>query len=89
MSCCGYNHVKIEDCPNCGAKESARMGSSKWGHDIMCCGDDCGFAVAKKIEENENNPEYQKALERLWKLKEEITDMRYDGINGVDHFFQL
>ena len=38
------------DCPVCGEKDEeyqykgARMGSTAWGHDYLCCSDKCGFA---------------------------------------------
>ena len=87
MSCCNY--AKLEDCPNCGAKEGARMGSSSWGHNLSCCGDECGKAVAKKIETNVSKRKYKKKLQKYYDLKEELRALRYEGINGTDPFFEL
>jgi predicted nucleic acid-binding Zn ribbon protein len=45
-----------EDCPVCGEKDApdswrgARMGSTSWGHDYMCCSDECGRKYANSRE---------------------------------------
>jgi len=38
---------KPAPCQNCDSGKGATMGSSDWGHSVMCCSDECGNAVAK------------------------------------------
>lgn len=33
-----------EPCPNCDKPDTARQGSSTWGHGYMCCSPACGLA---------------------------------------------
>lgn len=45
-------YYMADDCPNCGQQDKewewkgARMGSTTWGHDYMCCSETCGVAFA-------------------------------------------
>jgi hypothetical protein len=39
-----------DDCPNCGKPNSAVRGSSRWGHDYMCCSEACGIRLGQKID---------------------------------------
>ena len=49
---CSNQHIRREapSCPNCGKPDSARMGSTEWGHGYSCCSDRCGKRLAKRIE---------------------------------------
>jgi hypothetical protein len=59
------NHIYhfADDCPNCGEKDAlnawkgARMGSTAWGHDYMCCSEKCGmeFFGSRRYAEMERN----------------------------------
>lgn len=37
-------YPKAEPCPNCAKPDSARSSSTRWGHDYMCCSEECGLA---------------------------------------------
>ena len=72
---CGYKQYWMaEDCPNCGQKDEldkwkgARMGSTSWGHDYMCCSDACGTAF-------KTNPKRLK-MDRA-KIKSQIKALEY------------
>lgn len=39
-----YYNYPTGPCPMCGKPDSARMGSTTWGHGEMCCSDECGRA---------------------------------------------
>jgi len=82
--------IKNEDCPSCGKTEGAYMGSSSWGHSIVCCSDECGLKVAKKIKENVNKKEYEDKFDKYYELQSELKAMRLKGI-GTDYepFFEL
>ena len=83
---CGHEY-KNEDCPNCGAKEGARMVNSEWGHSITCCSDKCGMEVAKKLKKNTSTKKYKKKLKKFYKLKEELHELRYSGIETDNTHF--
>ena len=76
-----WNEPKRGDCPNCGAKESAIMGSSEWGHNITCCGDVCGMEVKAKIEANESTTEFNDAVMKMESARATVLEMRYEGID--------
>jgi ribosomal protein L37AE/L43A len=81
---------KVDDCPNCGKEEAARMGSTRWGHMVSCCSNECGEEVAKKIRANENRTEYKEKLKRYYNIQTELQAMRLEGID-TDHepFYDL
>lgn len=66
---CGYKQYEMaEDCPQCGQKDEpykwkgARMGSTSWGHDYMCCSDACGIAFKtnpKRLEMDREKIKFQ------------------------------
>lgn len=66
---CGYKQYEmVEDCPQCGQKDEphkwkgARMGSTSWGHDYMCCSDACGIAFKtnpKRLEMDREKIKFQ------------------------------
>lgn len=71
---CGYKQYWMDnDCPQCGQKDElnkwkgARMGSTSWGHDYMCCSDACGIEFKtnpKRLEMDKSKIKNQiKALE--------------------------
>ncbi len=72
--------VKLNDCPNCGKKASAFMGSSEWGHNVMCCSETCGLAVKKRIEENTNMQEYRDIKHELDDLTNKLYRLKYKGL---------
>ena len=85
-----FSEQKIDDCPECGAKESAFMGSSEWGHSIACCSDDCGQKIANKIEENTNKKYFKKKLKQYYELQSLLEERRLEGVNAAcDPFFKL
>lgn len=57
MGCSPYIHREARPCPNCGKPDSARMGSTAWGHEYSCCSDRCGKRLAKRIESGMFHPE--------------------------------
>lgn len=71
------------DCPNCGKKQGAIVSCSFWGHDIACCSDECGKEVARKLEKNMRDPEYQRALLQLRQAEERLMRLKYKGINAI------
>lgn len=75
---CGYKHYRMaDDCPHCGQKDEqdkwkgARMGSTSWGHDYMCCSDGCGVAFKTNPKRLEmDRAEIKSQIEALeYKLK--------------------
>ena len=63
------------DCPQCGQKDEphkwkgARMGSTSWGHDYMCCSDACGIAFKTNPKRLEMDRE---------KIKSKIAALQYE-----------
>jgi hypothetical protein len=68
------------DCPNCGKKNGAVMGSSNWRHNIICCSDECGMAIKEKLKKNTSNKEYEKAESKYHKAKRVLKNLKYKGI---------
>lgn len=72
-------------CPNCGLKDSedawsgARMLSSEWGHDFLCCSDACGFEFAKIVNKKSATKEGRKELRKLWDRLQDESDARLGG----------
>ena len=77
-----YQEIQYEDCPNCKTGK-AFMGSSSWGHNIMCCSDKCGEDIAEKIEANTSSNKYRKAVESLERAKDRVRSIKYRG-TGVE-----
>ena len=71
--------IKADDCPNCGKKEGATMGSTAWGHSITCCSDKCGLEIQEKLEENTATKEYEQALGAMYKAKAKVREIKYRG----------
>jgi hypothetical protein len=44
MGCYGST-FRAPSCPGCGKPDAARIGKSIWGHNLTCCGDECGLKV--------------------------------------------
>lgn len=72
---CGYKHYWMaDDCPHCGQKDEvdkwkgARMGSTSWGHDYMCCSEACGVAFKSNPKRLEMDRE---------KIKSQIRNLQY------------
>lgn len=72
---CHEREIVANDCPNCGKPDSARMGSSSWGHDFLCCDDKCGLELKKKLETMYSSKKYKKKHDQLYKIKAELDDM--------------
>jgi len=89
MSYCNRNIYEPPACPNCGKEKGAIMGCSSWGHSMSCCGDECGHAVKKKIDKNESSEEYKKKLRQFYNLKNKLVEMRYEGIDAIDQFYDF
>jgi hypothetical protein len=75
------------DCPNCGKQHGASMGSSRWGHNITCCSDECGMAIAKKLQKNMSSKEYKKALSDCRKADKIRDDLKYKGMSAREPSF--
>lgn len=73
-----------DDCPNCGKKEGAYMGSTKWGHSVSCCSDACGEEINKKLKLNKSTNEYEKSERRLRKLESHLLKLKYKGIPKME-----
>ncbi len=80
---------KCDDCPNCGKKEGAFMGMSKYSHSINCCSEPCLKEIEVKLNKNESSPEYRKLYNDLINIKSKMYKLRYKGINGDDPYFKL
>lgn len=74
----------LGDCPICGKKEGASMGSSSWGHNIECCSQECGERLGEIIKQNIDKKKYRKAVKALEKAKDRVRKIKYDG-TGVDY----
>jgi len=74
MSCGPRRYHLADDCPQCGQKDEphmwkgARMGSTSWGHDYMCCSEACGVAFKSNPKRLEMDRE---------KIKIEIRNLQY------------
>lgn len=68
MNCREYE-MKHDDCPICGLKEGATMGSSRWGHNYTCCSDECGLELERQLNSLYRS-KYWKTLE---KKRDKIT----------------
>lgn len=81
--------IILNDCPNCGSKAGAFMGSRAWGHSITCCSDKCGEEIQAKLLKNEEKPEYKKMLKKIYKLRSKALEIRYKGIDAIEPFFEI
>lgn len=82
----GYKHNQRytpPDCPECGKKEGAFMSASEFGHDVSCCSQECGLAIAKKIERNRESSEYKNAVEEYHAAKDKMLGAKYKDVNAV------
>ena len=63
----------LPDCPGCGIKKGCRTNST-WGHNILVCSEECGFAVAKALEDMHDSETYKFLMELKrdtdWRLEE-------------------
>lgn len=53
---------KADSCPMCGKPDSARQGDSRWGHDEMCCSDECGKAYGDSAQRAHREIEKQRQI---------------------------
>jgi hypothetical protein len=75
---------KLDECPQCGKPEGAAKGSSRWGHDEMCCSDLCGYAyrfnprhaLAKTRHAREIEAEARREAIRWTREADRLTSMR-------------
>lgn len=73
------------DCPQCGDKDSfmawrgARMSSSSWGHDFLCCSDGCGVKLAKRVIPLQETKRGRRELRALWEKLQSQSDSRMCG----------
>lgn len=83
----GFQHsYRASACPGCGKPDAARMGSSAWGHGMMCCGEACGLKVRDALAEMRNDDRFKfltqmahHACEQLGGLQNEyLADLRGD-----------
>ena len=68
-----YSATQWGPCAMCGAPERGVMGSSKWGHEAMCCSDACGIAyrdspqrAAVELERIEYELQFLRQQRRYW-----------------------
>ncbi len=82
---CGSGYVpKPGPCPVCRKSEGAHTGSTGWGHNFMCCSEECGTKAMAIIEKNAGREEYKNKLRRLRNLKDELMAMRTNGLVGFE-----
>lgn len=72
MSYSGQRH-EAAPCPNCGRPDSARMVGGRWGHNHMCCSDECGLAFAN------SSKRCQIELDSLYRAQDETA-------KGIEHW---
>lgn len=63
-------HRVADPCPQCGKPDSARIGSSAWGHSYSCCSDECGIAFRDSPERRTR--EMLRIRGEIWHLKQEL-----------------
>ena len=73
------------ECPQCGQKDEkgmwrgARLGSSEWGHNFMCCSDECGKALATRVLPLQQTKKGPAELKKLWERLAQQADFRLCG----------
>ena len=75
-------NFKTDPCPNCGKPDAARMKSTEWGHDYMCCSHKCGFEFADKLKILKKTKKYKKLKRKLIKAKDTVENVK-DSINSL------
>jgi hypothetical protein len=58
-------------CPNCNKPGSAIMLSSSWGHDVLCCSQQCGIEFGTKLIASEKWRKAQRLQDQAWELMRE------------------
>lgn len=72
-----YGPLNLGPCANCGKENSARMGSSAWGHQGSCCGEACGQRLAAKIKNGmAEAPDGIGTWNTNWNTDSRVLDMR-------------
>lgn len=66
---------KRQDCPVCGKKEGAFMGSTSWGHNYSCCSDSCGIELKNKLDILHNSKEYKNLQKIIEENQEKMEKM--------------
>jgi len=81
------NHGYIStggSCPNCGEDEGVH-GSSAWGHPHMCCSDDCGEELGKKLDDFYHSKAYADLQKAVNKAESTLAKACYKA-TGVGHY---
>ncbi len=60
------------ECPGCGKPDAARMNSSRWRHNVSCCGDECGFRVGEALKRAHDSDPYKFFEAMLTHAREQI-----------------
>lgn len=83
----GYGYgirTRLPDCPVCGKKEGAYMGSSMWHpFDGSACSDVCGEAARDALTTLMSSEVYRKVQDRLHNLQQELTLMRWKAVRNA------
>jgi len=78
--------IQLEDCPVCGEKEGAAMGSSSWGHDVRCCSDKCGYIMRDRLRALQEDKKMIRLRKKLAKIQEAITEKVKKVAPNADRF---
>jgi len=70
-------------CMNCGKKEGGLIGSSEWGHHHVCCSDDCGKELGKKLDKFYKSKKYKKLQKAVNKAESKVAKACYKS-TGVE-----
>lgn len=81
-----YDQVQLEDCPVCGKKEGAYQGNSAWGHNVMCCSNECGEEMKNRLDALRKTPEMVKALDEFHVVRQRILSMLKEVTKVHSHF---
>lgn len=68
--------VKLKPCPVCAMPEGACMSSTQWGHDVSCCGDECGKQMGAALRSLYGSPRYKQAEVRVSEGMRALAEMR-------------
>lgn len=63
------------DCPVCGKSEGATMNSWRWGHDVGCCSDECGFKMKRRLDELRESAKMKEQQEIRKNARRNIINM--------------
>lgn len=78
-----YQTYRAPPCPGCGKEDAARMGSSTWGHDLSCCGEECGLKVRDALALMREDARFKFFTDMVWHAQDQLGALRREFLEDL------